>query len=559
MTDTYTSSSTGESADAVALLMYNVGAASQMQYGKESSGAYLNDAGTGLISYFDYDKSLSYVGREYYTHDEWTDMMYGELENNRAVVYSGYSSGMYGHSFVLDGYKDGYFHINWGWSGISNGYFKLSALAPYSQGAGGTGDEYNYYQEALVGIQPNTNSSIEPAPNMTCGAMTVSKDKTTISSSVYFRPNLSYRGLYSRSLQPGVKIKSAEGDSTYILAETKELTTNSMVTSMKLSLSEFPSKEGNYTVSAIVYDPDTKEYYEPRSQKVSLTGSCYLTATVKGDSISFSSPSTSETSSLKVEDITLPSTIYAGMDFLASAKLTANDGDYYGDVKLRFALNKKKTDSNEVLVDLAEGESDNVTIKATAPQTEGTYEAYFIDDDGNALSDKLTVAIEPEITSKLAFEAKDIRMNNSTEVDPNNVYAEFDVKCTGGTFCDSFTMYVYDENYEYVSSLSSNIVSLVEGDEATIVFSGVLSGLKPSTSYIAYAYANDWIYPISSSSIRFTTAASNGISAIKADGKSSAAKIYTLNGTLVDSSTLESLPKGMYIIKLGGKTMKVAR
>lgn len=50
MTDTYTSKSTGDAADAVALLMYNVGTASKMQYGKSGSSAYTYDAGTGLIS-----------------------------------------------------------------------------------------------------------------------------------------------------------------------------------------------------------------------------------------------------------------------------------------------------------------------------------------------------------------------------------------------------------------------------------------------------------------------------------------------------------------------------
>ncbi len=143
-------------ANAVALLMYHLGVASDMQYSPEESGTSSCALGAGLIRYFDYDASMSIQCREWYTQDEWNELVYSEISQGYPLMYGGQSEGG-GHAFVCDGYNNGYFHINWGWGGVSDGYFLLSDLDPDSQGIGGSSSEdgFNDGQEILYGVRPN--------------------------------------------------------------------------------------------------------------------------------------------------------------------------------------------------------------------------------------------------------------------------------------------------------------------------------------------------------------------------------------------------------------------
>ena len=164
MKPTYSSDDTGESADAVAVLMQYCGWALQMNYDIAKVGgssAYNVSICEALKANFDYAGTATYVLRTHYNYQEWVNLIYTELANDRPVVLGGQSAGG-GHSFVCDGYDtDDYFHINWGWGGSSDGYFRLSALNPYEQGIGGSStlDGFSYSQEAVIGIQPNTNGS----------------------------------------------------------------------------------------------------------------------------------------------------------------------------------------------------------------------------------------------------------------------------------------------------------------------------------------------------------------------------------------------------------------
>ena len=161
MTTTYSSTDTGEAADAVAKLMQYCGWALQMDYGTGSSGgssAFNPSIVDALKTYFSYDNGVHYARRTSYTYPEWVELIYSELAAARPVVMGGQSAGG-GHSFICDGYDtDDYFHINWGWGGGGDGYFRLAVLDPYSRGAGGgsTLDGFSFGQEAVVGIQGHT-------------------------------------------------------------------------------------------------------------------------------------------------------------------------------------------------------------------------------------------------------------------------------------------------------------------------------------------------------------------------------------------------------------------
>ena len=157
MLDSYAGEYTDAEADAVAFLMKSCGYSVEMNYSTSGSGALSQRIAPALGNNFKYDKSkIRFILRDYYTLEEWETMIYNSLKTYGPVILDGQSNEG-GHSFVCDGYdRDGYFHINWGWGGVSDGYFLLSALDPYNQGIGGSGDNsgFNFMQDAIINITP---------------------------------------------------------------------------------------------------------------------------------------------------------------------------------------------------------------------------------------------------------------------------------------------------------------------------------------------------------------------------------------------------------------------
>ena len=153
---------TTEEANAVAELIYACGVAVDMEYSPSSSGAYSFKVGQALIDYFGYDENLGYVCRQYFTSEEWMNMIKTELSERRPVLYNGASKDV-GHEFVFDGYdSQDMVHVNWGWGGSNNGYFEIVSLDPSSPGIGGgtnLGGGFIYQQGMLIGLQPPIASS----------------------------------------------------------------------------------------------------------------------------------------------------------------------------------------------------------------------------------------------------------------------------------------------------------------------------------------------------------------------------------------------------------------
>lgn len=160
MADTYDGNESADEQNAVAQLMAACGAGVQMQYGTDVSGAYDANAAAALIQNMGYDENVSFVIREAYSNEEWTDMMKAELDAERPILYGGYSGFLSGHAFVCDGYNaDDYFHINWGWGGQNDGFFSLNLLWPYEEILSGY-IGFTQQQDAIIGIQ-KTNSESE--------------------------------------------------------------------------------------------------------------------------------------------------------------------------------------------------------------------------------------------------------------------------------------------------------------------------------------------------------------------------------------------------------------
>ena len=141
---------TDEEAKAVSELMRQVGISVNMDYKPGFSSSYTMSAQNALINNFRYNPNMNRYTRNFYSEQEWMDMVYKELSEQRPIYYSGNDSKWEnGHAFVIDGYKaDGKVHVNWGWGGYQDGDFDIGILTPKNSG------DYSYYQDMIVGIQP---------------------------------------------------------------------------------------------------------------------------------------------------------------------------------------------------------------------------------------------------------------------------------------------------------------------------------------------------------------------------------------------------------------------
>lgn len=157
----YTSGSYTEAqANAVAKLMFHCGAAVKMKYGPVSAAAVRP---AQLSEFFGYDADLMQeVYRKSVTLDKWIELLDGELQAGRPILYSGTSS-TGGHQYVCDGRdEDGLYHINWGWGGSYNGYFDINILNPDYQGSFPAEDGYTRDACIVIGIAPDNGKVDKP-------------------------------------------------------------------------------------------------------------------------------------------------------------------------------------------------------------------------------------------------------------------------------------------------------------------------------------------------------------------------------------------------------------
>ena len=140
----------------VAKLMFFCGATVEMDYDSGVSLAWDSNLASALINYFGFSKATRFVTRSSYTEQQWTDLIYNELKNDRPVLL-GASDNTGGHEFVIDGYNGNeLFHINWGWGGADDGYFALSVLNTnenYPIGARESTAGYSMGQGAVINAE----------------------------------------------------------------------------------------------------------------------------------------------------------------------------------------------------------------------------------------------------------------------------------------------------------------------------------------------------------------------------------------------------------------------
>ncbi len=141
--------------DAVALLMNDVGIATNMQYTDRVSGTQSYMAERALRNYFDYDAAL--VTRANEGVDNFIEIVKKELRNGFPLYISGDSKTGGGHAWVCDGFdKEDKFHMNFGWNGQANGYYSLATLDVKSTGSEFNGAQHSFNKRIhVIAIHPN--------------------------------------------------------------------------------------------------------------------------------------------------------------------------------------------------------------------------------------------------------------------------------------------------------------------------------------------------------------------------------------------------------------------
>ena len=178
MLDNYTSGYTPSQGDAVALLMYHMGVAADMQFGCNGSGssAWADDV---LGVYFKYQSdTLQYFSRaSISTSGQWFDLIREELDADppRPVVFSIFESGGGGHEVIIDGYQTSpdsptdMVHINYGWLGYEDGFYNITI--DFSAGSY-TWDAND--QHIVTGIEPDNDPPVVDAgSDQTVGEETI--------------------------------------------------------------------------------------------------------------------------------------------------------------------------------------------------------------------------------------------------------------------------------------------------------------------------------------------------------------------------------------------------
>lgn len=591
MLASYNSESAADARLAVARLMYAAGVAIHMEYTPYSSGGDYVTASKVLINNFGYSRSLHCINRNYYPLDQWTDIIYTELSQNRPVLYSGRNDEG-GHAFVADGYRSGdYFHINWGWNGVSNGYFLVTALNPEVQGVGGSASGYNISQTIVVGMQPapqDLDAEYVPAIEFMSGFTTPKNTYTRADGTeITFRD---LHGIFNNSpgtvnITMGVRLTSkADGTVTYIPAEkTMKLLSGQAFVSYTVPASEFP-QSGEYTVEPALL---TSAGEWIAGCLVNLNHTRELNLTCSGSTLYFISEADA---AITVTDLTAQSPLYPGKTYIISATLTAGDQEYLSKVTpVIIRDNTEITKGDPAEVDILPGQPQTITWvgEFSSSLATGPCEIALVDYANQIICQAVPDTIETapaeeaEISVTTSFPGQGTlghAESTPAEVSFSDFHALISVECTAGYFADDIFGQLYYAEHRGIRTVGGRYIGIKHGQTATVDLTDDMSDLELGHTYIILPWAKDAKQIADPIYFRSTTSGIETIEAphtlaispnpadsyieISSDTPIASATIYSIAGTEVihtrlpgtDTSatiSVDPLPAGIYLLRAG--------
>ncbi|GEM_PF-5710914 len=402
MLDSYSGNYSEEQANAVALLMRGCGAAVYMSYSSQASGAYSYNVGPAWYDNFGYDASMRYHYRDYYSQNEWNEMVYEELAAGRPIYYSG-SSSEGGHAFVCDGYgSNGYFHFNWGWGGYQDGYFRLYALNPSSGGIGSYEGGYNSNQTIYTHLEKRTdNPQIFQSLLVAQAGMSYMKEGDA--NFFCWKEGNQYGILYNplgyiEKIDIGIRLTNttdASKNRDMLYGENVEVPHFNGWQRLQFELPE-DLDNGIYQVYLIYRTSGTEQWEVVRAP---YGTSQYITAVKNNDGITYSDAKPSADASIiagymvaSSQDVAAngPSTIKFGL-------INSSDNiDYSGYINLDICKastpNVKEVTSHEAVF-IPAGTSNEISFVQLLDLQEGDYIFRLSDEQGNLMSDDYPVKL----------------------------------------------------------------------------------------------------------------------------------------------------------------------
>lgn len=298
MADNYsTTNTTSKQQEAVAKLMYACGVACKMDYCKLGSGSSALPA--IVEQYFGIDKACTAHEREYFTTNEWNEIVMTELNAHRPVLYSG-ASQEGGHAFVCDGYNaENLYHINWGWDGLCDGYFDLITLDADRNGDPDRSTDYSSSygmgQRILVGVQrdqggANASDELFLSGQLSVSATKVDRDGTFTVTATNLKAGLedfAAGGLVGLAYYD-TSGTSREQDIPY--APPGGLSINAYYPALSFSGRTVPTTLSNGTYTLRVICGSSQENMHPVRCAVGTGLPTELVVTVTDESVTFSNP-----------------------------------------------------------------------------------------------------------------------------------------------------------------------------------------------------------------------------------------------------------------------------
>ena len=367
------------SVQAVARLMFAAGVTLNMDYNLSESSAFFSSIPTGLKNWFQYpDNGMRLLSRDYFTNEEWEQVIYDELKNNRPVLYLG-GNGSWSHIFVCDGYKDGKFHMNWGWYGEKNDYFSLTNLQTERVVADGI-LSLNSGQKIIIGVRADEAQMPAPVSYATAFDYDMNTASFTLSEIT-----TSYNKV---SATLGIKATDAEGSEYFYWSDAPvSLSKSTDNISYTVSFSSLP--DGNYTLRPVYRLNETNAFSEdifpiycnPRKTR-------FVKAEIANNRIITALSGTDANINVTISDFTPPSPLIKGETFNANFSVLAeNNGNttistfklkfYEPDSDIPVSANEQTT-----MVYLTPGESKSVVMAIPSNLPPGEYDMYIVDGTG---------------------------------------------------------------------------------------------------------------------------------------------------------------------------------
>lgn len=253
---------TSQQEDAVALLMNDVGIATNMQYTDGASGTQSYMAERALRNHFDYDAAM--VTRAHEGVANFIEIVKKELRNGFPLYISGDSKNGGGHAWVCDGFdKNDRFHMNFGWSGQADGFFSLEALNLTTTGSEFHGAQHSFNLRLhVIAIHPNKPGTPKINADIAYGSPDINFDYGSNMGFVGDAPTTTSgtaKVMYSRFINQaqsplvgdiGIGIYDAEDKLIKVTPygqDEKEI----------LSKDKFPTYEGKWISGGVIVDPIT--------------------------------------------------------------------------------------------------------------------------------------------------------------------------------------------------------------------------------------------------------------------------------------------------------------